>query len=430
MAQASAAIELAPDDARRIALWRQGFLSGEPSPASVGGMPAARQEQVVHRMVRGLGAVQLDTISVLARSHELIAYSRFGALPRAVVESAYWGGDTSFEYWSHAACILPIESWPLFTFRRRHYARRGIRWHEVPQAAVKAVLARLAADGPLTTKDIGGAKKGGEWWDWSESKVAVEYLLDIGKVACTSRIGWRRVYELSERVVPVELREHSDWGDDEGVVGPSDEACVRALVADGARTVGVGTSGDIADVHRLTIAEVERHAADAGLVRVRVAGWPAKSWATQESLDWLAAGTRATHRTTLVSPFDSLVWHRGRTERLFGMTHRLEAYTPAAKRVHGYFAMPVLHRGALVARVDPRREGQTLVASTVTFEANRAGRIPAESIRGTAAALREAARWVGSRDIRVGTVVPSGVARSLSQALSAHQPAELPNAGD
>ncbi|NQW73351.1 MAG: winged helix-turn-helix domain-containing protein [Actinobacteria bacterium] len=413
-------VELSHGDARRVALWRQGFLSPTLTPAAAGRLSAAGQERSVHGMVRGLGAVQLDTISVLARSHELVAYSRFGNLPRGVIEAAYWGGDTSFEYWSHAACILPIESWPLFTFRRRHYARKGIRWHEVPQAAVKVVLARLAADGPLTTKEIGGAKKGGEWWDWSESKVAVEYLLDIGKVACTSRIGWRRVYELADRVVPIELREHPDWSDDDGVVGPSDEACLRALITDGARTVGVGTSGDIADVHRLTIAEVERHAADAGLVRVHVPGWPVKSWATQESLDWLAAGVRATHRTTLLSPFDSLVWHRGRTERLFGMAHRLEAYTPAAKRVCGYFAMPVLHKGALVARVDPRRDGQTLVASTVTFEADGAGRIPVESIRGTAVALREAARWVGCGDIRLGTVMPPSAEYELSHALNSN----------
>ena len=414
----SGVIELSRDDARRIALWRQGFLSPTLTPAAAGRLSAAGQERAVHGMVRDLGAVQLDTISVLARSHELIAYSRLGPLQRGTIEAAYWGGDSSFEYWSHAACILPIESWPLFSFRRRHYARTGIRWHEVPQAAVATVLAKLTSDGPLTTKEIGGAKKGGEWWDWSESKVAVEYLLDVGQVVCSSRIGWRRVYDLAERVVPIDLRAHPDWSDDDGVVGPSDDACIRALVTDGARTVGVGTSGDIADVHRLTIAEVEWHAADAGLVRVHVPGWPAKSWATQASLDWLAAGVRATHRTTLLSPFDSLVWHRGRTERIFGMAHRLEAYTPAAKRVHGYFAMPVLHKGALVARVDPQRDGATLVASTVTFEADSAGRIPDESIRGTAAALREAARWVGCSGIRVGAVVPSVAAPALAHALS------------
>lgn len=410
-------IELSRDDARRIALWRQGFLSPALTPAAAGRLSDAGQERAVHGMVRDLGAVQLDTISVLARSHELIAYSRLGPLPRSAIEAAYWGGDSSFEYWSHAACILPIESWPLFTFRRRHYARKGIRWHEVPQAAVSTVLAKLTSDGPLTTKEIGGAKKGGEWWDWSESKVAVEYLLDIGRVVCSSRVGWRRVYDLAERVVPVDLREHPDWNDDDGVIGPTDDACLRALVAEGARTVGVGTTADIADVHRLTNACVEKHAREAELVRVRIPGWPEKSWATPESLAWLANASRATHRTTLLSPFDSLVWHRGRTERIFDMAHRLEAYTPAAKRVHGYFAMPVLHKGTLVARVDPRRDGATLVASTVTFEADAAGRIPVESIRGTAEALREAARWVDCSDIRLGTVVPSAAAPALSQAL-------------
>lgn len=401
-------VSITSDQARRIALWRQGLLGSVPRAGS-----SAKQECRVHDMLRSLGAVQLDTISVLARTHELVAYARFGALNRGAIEAAYWNGDSSFEYWSHAACLLPVESWPLFAFRRRHYARRGIRWHEVAPKSIDGVLARLRSDGPLTTKDIGGAKASGYWWDWSDSKIAIEYLLDTGVVVCTSRVGWRRVYDLAERVIPTSLRTQRGWCDDEGIVGPSDEECIRALVQAGADVMGVGTADDIADVHRISKVDVRRHAAELGLESVKVSGWKDPAFATPEALEWLSSGAKARSRTTLLSPFDSIIWHRPRTQRLFGMHHRLEAYTPASKRVHGYFAMPVLHRGELVARVDPKREGTVLVASRVTLEEGSVS----NAAQGVAAALIEAAGWVGCGDIRIDAVVPSSAAREVRAAL-------------
>jgi len=416
------AVELTAEQARRIALWRQGLLTTSTEGGTRPGQGAVAQERAVVGLLHRLGAVQLDTISVLARSHELIAYARLGAVDRQAVERAYWSGTHAFEYWSHAACILPMQAWPLFAFRRREFARRGVRWHEVSDRAIAAVRERLAADGPLTTKDIGGAKRGGPWWDWSEAKVAVEFLLDTGEVACTQRRGWRRVYDLAERVVPADVRLHSGFTDADGVIGPGDDECRMALVGHAASTIGVGTTADIADVHRLRRQDVDRHAQAAGLIAVRVAGWRQRAWATQAALDWLAARGRVRHRTTLLSPFDSLIWYRDRTERLFGMTHRLEAYTPAARRVHGYFAMPVLHGGSLVARVDPRRESTgaavALVADRVTFEVDGRGRVPQSAVDGTARALVEAAGWIGAGDVRIGSVVPASAAGELARALT------------
>ncbi|MFM8896875.1 MAG: DNA glycosylase AlkZ-like family protein, partial [Actinomycetales bacterium] len=264
-------VELSADEARRIALWSQGLL--QAAPAGLHRAAPARQRQAVLDMLGRLGAVQLDTISVLARSHELVAYARLGEVSRPAIEEAYWSGESAFEYWSHAACILPMASWPWFAFRRRSYVRRGLRWHEVPKRAVTQVRKRLRADGPLTTRQIGGAKRSSQWWDWSEAKVAVEYLLDVGEVVCTRRPGWRRIYDLTERVLPPRLRSDPSYVESDGVVGPPDEVCLVRLVAAGARCVGVGTSGDIADVHRLRQSEVRRHADEAGLVPVRVAGW-------------------------------------------------------------------------------------------------------------------------------------------------------------
>jgi uncharacterized protein YcaQ len=396
---------LTADEARLAALWAQGFVEpiGGVSPAAAGRLGQGRRVAVVHAMLRHLGAVQLDTISVLARSHELVPYARFGAIGRRNVEDSYWDSGLAFEYWSHAACILPMESWPLFEFRRRFYRNRGIRWHEVTGSAVRDVTARLRAEGPLTTAHIGGAKRGGEWWDWSESKVAIEWLLDIGEVVVSRRVGWRREYDLAERAVPEELR----------TAELDDAACAVALIADSARTLGVGTASDVADVHRLKAADVRRHAVDAGLVPVEVEGWQEGAWASPAALEWLGSRARARHRTTLLSPFDSLVWHRPRTERIFGLEHRLEAYTPSHKRVHGYFAMPVLHQGRLVARVDPKREKDGLHARRITLESTSR-----EAVRGTARALREAASWVGAERVVVEQVVPASADAALRRAVA------------
>src|ERR1700689_2825274 len=198
---------LSADEARRVALSAQG-LSG-PRPR---GGPAA--------MLRRLGGVQLDTISVLARSHELVAYARHGAIARSSIEAAYWGPKSStFEYWSHAACVLPLEEWPSYEFRRRAFRARGRRWHRLEDAAASCagVLKRLRTEGPLTARELGGAKKGGTWWDWSETKIAAEWLLDTGELVCRERRGFQRVYDLADRAVPAELRK-AEWSDEEGAV--------------------------------------------------------------------------------------------------------------------------------------------------------------------------------------------------------------------
>ncbi|MEU8917144.1 DNA glycosylase AlkZ-like family protein [Streptomyces nigrescens] len=371
---------LSHDDARRMALRAQGLLGAPDRRAGVRGV------------LRQLGAVQLDTISVLARSHELVPYARLGAVGRPAIEAAYWATAPSdapaarphsFEYWSHAACILPIEEWPHFAFRRRARRAKGHRWHvmEDSERSCAAVLDRLTADGPLTTSDLGGGRNGGEWWDWSETKIAVEWLLDTGQVVCTQRRAWKRVYDLAERAVPDALL-HDDLDDAE---------CLRRLVAQAGAAMGVATRADLADYHRLKAEQVDAVVADSGLVPVEVEGWGKPAWADPAAL---AAPPRGRHRTTLLSPFDSLIWDRPRTERIFGFTHRLEAYVPRPKRIHGYFAMPLLAGGRLMGRVDPAREGSTLVARQVSMQGPKA-------VAPMAQALREAATWVGCDSVRV-----------------------------
>ncbi|MGW2251414.1 winged helix-turn-helix domain-containing protein [Kitasatospora sp. NPDC001660] len=397
-AQSSPVAVLSADEARRIALRAQGLLGAPDRRAGVRGV------------LRHLGAVQLDTISVLARSHELVPYARLGAVGRPAVEAAYWGHGTSFEYWSHAACILPVEEWPLFAFRRRRYRDRGHLWgHQVSPETYRYVLDKLRAEGPLTSTELGGAKKTAEWWDWSDTKIAVERALAFGDVVCAERRSWKRVYALAEQAVPDAL-----FGQER-----SDADCVRTLLAQAGAALGVATRADLLDYHRLRAEELDLVIADTGLVPVEVAGWgpagtAAPAWADPAAL---AATPRGRHRTTLLSPFDSLVWDRPRTERIFGMTHRLEAYTPRHKRVHGYFAMPLLAGGRLVGRVDPAREGRTLVARQVSLTGGRGS--GARHLEALATALREAAAWAGCDAVRVEALHDERLRPALEKLLAA-----------
>ncbi|GAA2284888.1 hypothetical protein GCM10010402_47920 [Actinomadura luteofluorescens] len=479
-------VELSADEARRIQLRAQGFLGARPK----GGVPA---------MLERLGAVQLDTISVLARSHELVPYARLGAVGRDRIEAAYWGarrapksgtrrsakpapppgptddrpapngpasgdtasggpasgdtgangpasgdtasggpgvGDTAFggqgpggsvsgdlsaggargagvvsggpraggtfEYWAHAASILPMADWPLFAFRRRAYVRRGWRWHKVPEGVCDEIRARLGADGPLTTKELGGAKASADWWDWSDHKIGIEWLLDIGEVVCVERVGWRRVYDLAERAVPGDLL----------ALDLDDDACLTALVARAGRALGVATRGDLADYYRIKQDQVDRVIEATGLVPVEVAGWTQRAWADPGALESTPKGR---HATVLLSPFDSLVWDRARASRVFGFDHRLEAYVPKDKRVHGYFAMPLLAGGRLIGRVDPAREGRTLIARQVSMEpwATRTAARTESSATALATALWRAAEWVGCDDVRVErTTLPADLLKT------------------
>ncbi len=431
---------LTPDEARLITLRAQGFIGTD---GRRGGVAA---------MLRRLGGVQLDTISVLARSHELVAYARLGAVGRERIQQAYWqpGQASAFEYWSHAACVLPVEEWPYYAFRRRAFRSRGLRWQQSHQRVCREVLARIRAEGPLTATDLGGAKNGGLWWDWSDTKIAVEWLLDTGEVICARRTGWRRVYDLPERVLPAGLLRED----------PADADCMIRLAAVCARALGVVSRADLTDYQRLRSftagsgtagpdgagLTVEDAALAAGLIPVTIepaaspadrashpsprraagpghAAGPGRGaagsipgWADPAALaGWQAgqlAGRAGRHRVTLLSPFDSLIWDRKRTLRMFGFGHTLEAYLPSARRVHGYYTMPLLARGQLVGRVDPARSGRTLVARQLSLDKPWA----AEAM---ARALVEAATWVGCDSVRVERAGPAQLEQRLRSALAA-----------
>lgn len=372
-------LQLSNADARALAITAQG-LTG-------------RRHRDPLRLLDQLSAIQIDTISVIARSHELVAFSRLGRVGVADLARAWWGTGKAFEYWAHAACIVPMQLWPLFAWRRRRYARR---W---PQRTTEQeeILARLRTMGTLTAADLGGARTKPGWWEWSPSKAAVEQLLARGEVVCTERRGFRRVYRLAVDAVPGVLMS----------IDLDDASCFATLVARAATHMGVASEDDLADYFRLPVAAIRPAAEAAGLAPVTVQGWNRRAWADPSALRPASRPLR--HRPSLLSPFDSLIWHRPRTERLFGFRHRLEAYTPAARREHGYFVMPLLARGRLAGRVDPRREGRVLRVRRLSVAPSAVGQM--------AEALRAAARWVGCDDVVIDAVSPIECTAPLRRAL-------------
>jgi uncharacterized protein YcaQ len=401
------AIELSGEDARTISLRAQGLAPGDD--------PLRTPLDVLRR----LGAVQLDTISVLARSHELVAYARLGACAKSSIETAYWGPDPqAFEFWAHANCVVPIEYWPYVAFRRRA-ARR--RWPDTSGGAFDEIRARLR-ESPLTVSDAGGARDGAAgWWNWSSAKRALEVLYRTGEVAVTTRFGWKRVYDLAERAIPPSLRKRE----------PDDAECYRFLVAEASRALGIGTARDIAsyfmlvtphagiapDARKLLAETIEQ----AGLAPVTVAGWSELAYADRTALNTTGDGDH--HPPALLSPFDSLIWAstadagsltngRERARRLFGFFYAFEAYKRPGDRIHGYFTMPLLARGNLIGRVDPARVGRTLVARYASLEA-----LSDEGIADMASALQSAASWVGCEDVMVEETHPRALKRPLRAAL-------------
>jgi uncharacterized protein YcaQ len=243
-------------------------------------------------------------------------------------------------------------------------------------------------------------------------KIAAEWLLDTGRAVCVRRTGWRRIYDLPERVIPADLLDRE----------PTDAECLSYLVGTVARALGVATYADFMEYQRLNGyglsvrdgAVLDEAAAAAGLVRVLVPGAkrPVTAWADPAALAWLGSGIRGAHRTALLSPFDSLIWDRKRTLRMFGYHHLFEPYVPKEKRERGYFTMPLLTGGRIMGWVDPGREGKTLLAKNVFLEKPAA-------VAPMARALAEAAQWVGCESVATERVQPTHLAQPLASALRA-----------
>jgi hypothetical protein len=402
--------------ARRLALAAQGLTGSRATrPASAASLRSA---------LGRVGAVQIDSINVVARSHELALAARAGAHDPAAFERLVYRRRAGFEQWGHAASFLPVESFRWF-LPRMHAARAQVgKWFVAARTGhpewYPRVLERVRAEGPLAASAFREPADGrrGAWWDWTPAKSVLEDLFAQGVLLVHDRVRFQRRYDLAERVLPGAL----------DLTVPSAEEAAVALTVLAARALGVATAADLADYYRLPVAETRAALAEAtasGLLRrVAVEGWAKPAYLTADA----RVPGRVQHPPLLLSPFDSLIWSRERTERLFGFRYVLEIYVPAAKRLHGYYTMPVLAGGRLVARVDPkfdRPTGRLLLRGVVVED----GLPPAGTATAVAAAASLLAAHLGAAEVEAGEAVPAVLAGPLRAALAEAAVPAAPAAG-
>lgn len=352
--------DLSATQARRLALAAQGF--GRPRPS---GRVDARH---LRRAIDDVGLLQLDSVNVFVRSHYMPVFSRLGPYPRRALDRLAWhedgGGEARrarrrdlIEYWGHEASLLPAELQPLLRWRMAR--ADSLAWKSVARVAkeqpqlLEFVLGEVRERGPLRASDLaakGWGRKPGEMWSWSEEKTALEYLFYSGQVCAARRVNFERLYDLPERVLPRPVLEAPT---------PTQEEAQRQLLLIAAKRLGVATEADLGDYFRLPRAEskarVAELAEEGALIPVQVEGWRQPAYLSSGRPTGLR---RAASARALLTPFDSLVWARERTERLFGFRYRIEIYVPAPKRVYGYYVLPFLLGDRLVARVDLKSDRQ------------------------------------------------------------------------
>ncbi|MBJ7309019.1 winged helix-turn-helix domain-containing protein [Rugamonas sp. CCM 8940] len=394
--------------ARALHLAAQGLLQPRRRKARPDDLLAA---------IRQMGVLQIDTIHVVARSPYLVLWSRLGDYPQAWLEQLLEDGAL-FEYWAHEACFVPIEDYALYRPRMLDPAAMGWKysasWMRERRAEVDAVLEHIRANGPTRSSDFERSDgKAGGWWSWKPEKRSLEVLFTTGALMIARRHNFQRVYDLAERVLP-------DW--DDGRL-PAPEATRRTLLLKAVKALGLAKAGWTADYFRSKGARPDLDAlvAEGALLRARVAGWDEPVYIHPEHADLAAAaaaGALNASLTTILSPFDPLVWDRRRALELFDFDYRLECYTPAEKRRHGYFCLPILRRGALVGRVDAKAHRRDGVFELKALHMEPGVRLSARLVDDIAAALRRCAAWHGCAQVRLEQCAPAQFAAPLAAALA------------
>ncbi len=376
---------LASHEARAVALGAQGFAVPHQTAVEI---------DHVRAMIDRLGVIQIDSVNILQRSHYLPAWSRLGAYDTAALDRlSHESPRRLFEYWGHEASLIPVETQPLLRWRMARageHAWTRIREIRRRRSLVKRVLDAVRDRGPVRVSEIDGAKRKAGWWEWSDVKVAIEWLFWSGQVTSARRRGFERIYDLPERVLPAAVL---------SAPTPSEHDAVRALLDRAGRALGIATADDLRDYFRIRAAQarpaLDELIEEGVLVPTKVEGWPEVAYLHRDAQATTIDPTRA----ALVSMFDSLVWCRARTERVFGMRYRIELYTPADKRVYGYYVLPFLLGDALVARVDLKADREARVLRVLAVHGEPS------TTRGTPAALatelRRLAAWLGLERIDV-----------------------------
>ena len=384
--------ELSAYQARSIALAAQGLQQSGKLVSKELNIYALR------RTFQDIGVLQIDAVSVVARSHLLVLRSRLGSSQERLLEvlnrSAYKRRDLT-EYWCHEASYLPVQDWPLFKWRMQE-AQSGKVWKGIWEFVtnnrkfVEAVHKKIRDLGPSSAGQLGSQKKKGSWWSWSDTKIALEWLFWVGAVAVSHRENFTRFYDLSERVLPEQIL---------GSALPANQA-QRELILKASRHLGVATAEDLVDYHRLPKVEGKKRvgelAEDKLLREVVVEGWDRPGYLHPKT-----SFEKTTSRSVLLSPFDPLVWFRPRARRLFDFDYRLEIYIPAEKRIHGYYVLPFLDRNKLRARVDVKANSEKNILE-VRGAYGEGRTVDQETAENLAHELQALASWRNLDGLKIG----------------------------
>jgi uncharacterized protein YcaQ len=406
VAEAGSSLVLPLAAARTLHLAAQGLLAPPRRKAT--------QDDVLDA-IRRMAQLQIDTIHVVARSPYFVLFSRIGAFEPAWLD-AHLAQGRLFEYWAHEACLLPIEDYGLLRHRMLDPSGMGWKyaaeWHDQYRDEIDALLERIRAEGAVRSADFARAEgdKGGGWWDWKPEKRHLEVLFATGALMVAQRHNFQRVYDVAERVLP-------HWNDARDL--PPCAEAERELLLRSCRALGVIRADWAADYFRLPrrpYADALHALADAGeLLPVRVEGWKHDAFvhrAHAALIGEAASGMLASTVTTLLSPFDPVVWDRKRALALFDFDYAMECYVPATKRKYGYFVLPILNRGRLIGRIDAKahRAQQVFEVKSLHLEpgVRTSGRLVADLRR----ALQRCADWHGTPELRIGAA-PDGLAAAL-----------------
>lgn len=419
ISNAPVAVAVTLQQARNLHLAAQGLLLAPRARAT--------RKRLLAALAR-MQLLQIDTIHVVARSPYLVLYSRLGAYPPRWLDEALASGQI-FECWAHEACFAPIDAYALLRHganpREHHWAyRHAQRMHREHRAHMDRLLAHIGERGAVKASEFDRPRKdkGNGWWGWKDEKRWLEALFALGELMILRRENFQRVYDLTARVL-----QHA--GVPPSLPSPGAGEIRREQAARAIHALGVAQARWVADyfrgAKRYTDADLQPLVDDATLQRIRVKGWDAPAYVHRDHAPLLERARRgrlrATH-TTLLSPFDPVVWDRARASVLFGFDYTLECYTPQPKRRYGYFVLPILQRGRLIGRLDAKahRADGRFEIKTLFLEAGVAidGRLAAD----LAQALRECAAWHETPRVLIRRCEPAGLARPLRDLLRAAAP--------
>ncbi|MEO8602361.1 MAG: crosslink repair DNA glycosylase YcaQ family protein [bacterium] len=389
----------------------------------------------LQRFAEDTGGIQLDSINVVARAHHLTVWSRFGAYDRAALERLIYRRRVLFEYWSHAACLVATAQFPAWRRAMLDYHQHHKGWSgflKKHPRLLRLVESEIRARGPLGNSDFLAAQPGGAsgWWTWKPTTHALDFLWMSGRIGVQSRQHFQKRFDVMERVLP------------DAVAAPALAAAAfrRWHIERSLHAMGAATETDLRlylTFPRLAVAErratLRAMVRDGQVAEVSVAGSRTRWYALSRDLEALAAAGRrrlASRGATLLAPFDSLLWHRERVERLFGFDYRLEVYVPAAQRAFGYYALPLLVDGQLVGRVDAKlhRRERRLELRRVRFEDWIATGTPPRAtwgmvtreraIEGLVESAASLATFTGAEAVRLGEIAPSAFRPDILRALA------------